>query len=85
MELLKIMEIEISLVNTFIVICASVFGWLIRTLWSATRELKDDLTKLKEDLPIKFVLKDDYKTDIREIKDMLKSIFDRLDNKQDKE
>jgi hypothetical protein len=79
------MEIEISIVNTFVLICASVFGWLIRTLWGATRELKDDLTKLKEEMPIKFVLKDDYKTDIREIKDMLKSIFDRLDHKADKE
>jgi hypothetical protein len=31
-----------------------------------------------------FVTKDDYRTDIRELKEILSKIFDKLDNKADK-
>jgi len=47
-----------------------------------------DVAKLEEeikDLPHVYVTKDDYKEDIKEIKDILKQIFDRLDNKADKQ
>jgi len=36
------------------------------------------------DIPHIYVSKDDYKTDIAEIKGMLGKIFDRLENKADK-
>ena len=58
--------------------------WLAMEMWSAVKELKIDLGKLREDLPQKYVLKDDYRRDIYEIKDMLGKIFDRLDAKADK-
>ena len=47
-----------------------------------------DIAKIEEeikDLPHVYVTKDDYKEDIKEIKDILKQIFDRLDNKADKQ
>jgi len=53
-------------------------------MWSAVKELKSDLGKLREDLPKTYVLKEDYRRDIYEIKDMLSKIFDRLDAKADK-
>jgi hypothetical protein len=37
-----------------------------------------------QDLPHVYVAKDDYRSDIAEIKDILKQIFNKLDNKQDK-
>jgi len=37
-----------------------------------------------EDKTDSFVKKDDYKDDIREVKDILKQIFEKLDNKADK-
>jgi len=46
--------------------------------------LKADLAKLREDLPRAYVARDDYRADMREIKDMLGKIFDRLDGKADK-
>ena len=55
-----------------------------RELWTAVKELKSDLSKLREELPRTYVVRDDYKTDIREIKEMLTKLFDRLDNKADK-
>lgn len=62
----------------------AVMGWFARELWAAVKELKTDLSKLREDLPKTYVSKDDYREDMREIKGMLEKIFNKLDNKQDK-
>jgi len=58
--------------------------WLAMEMWSAVKELKSDLGKLREDLPKTYVLKEDYRRDIYEIKDMLSKIFDKLDGKADR-
>jgi hypothetical protein len=63
---------------------ASVLGWFARELWSAVKELKADLAKLREEFPRTYVVRDDYKDDIREIKEMLTKLFDRIDGKADK-
>lgn len=62
----------------------AVLGWFARELWSAVKELKFDLAKLREDLPKEYVAKDDYRQDIRELKEMMNKIFDKIDAKQDK-
>jgi hypothetical protein len=59
-------------------------GWFARELWEAIKGLKDDLSKLREDLPKTYVVKEDWRSDMREIKDILGKIFDRLDSKADK-
>ncbi|MFI3220236.1 MAG: hypothetical protein QX189_14130 [Methylococcales bacterium] len=59
-------------------------GYLLRTLWEATQELKSDLAKLREELPHDYVVKDDYRADVKELKEMLQRLFDRLDSKVDK-
>jgi cell fate (sporulation/competence/biofilm development) regulator YmcA (YheA/YmcA/DUF963 family) len=62
----------------------SVAGFLaVYTLNNLTRKiqrLEDDLKTLPHD----YVQKDDYRADMRDVKDLLKQIFDKLDNKQDK-
>jgi hypothetical protein len=63
---------------------ASVLGWFARELWAAVKELKSDLAKLREELPQRYVTRDDFKDDLREIKEMLTRLFDRLDHKADK-
>ena len=73
-----------TLLNIGLTLISSVTGWFARELWSAVKELKSDLAKLKEDLPKSYVVKDDYKDDIRELKEMINKIFDKLDNKSDK-
>jgi hypothetical protein len=55
-------------------------GWTLNRIYSAIDRLDSDV----RDLPHVYVTKDDYKTDMREIKDMLNKIFDRLDSKADK-
>ena len=73
-----------SLINGLFAVVSAGFGWFAREMWAAVKELKSDLAKLKEDLPKEYVPKDDYKEGVREIKDMLNKLFDRLDNKADK-
>jgi antirestriction protein len=69
----------------------AVVGWLAREMWAAVKELKSDITKLREDLPHNYVIKDDFRSDMtvirnemKEIRDMLGRIFDKLDGKQDR-
>jgi len=73
-----------DLINLAFGASASVLGWFARELWSAVKELKIDLAKLREELPRTYVVRDDYKDDIREIKEMLTKLFDRIDGKADK-
>jgi len=59
-------------------------GWFSRELWSAVKELKTDLARLREELPTKYVNRDEHREDMREIKNMLGRIFDKIDGKVDK-
>jgi len=54
--------------------------------WAYTRiyTLLDRIDSEMKQIPEKYVAKDDYREDIREIKDLLGAIFKRLDNKADK-
>jgi hypothetical protein len=73
-----------TLINVILGAVCSVIGWFARELWTAVKELKSDLSKLREQLPTTYVVRDDYREDIRDIRDMLGKIFDKLDGKQDK-
>ena len=73
-----------SLLNAGLVLISSVTGWFARELWSAVKELKFDLSRLREDLPRKYIMREDYKQDIRELKEMIGKVFDKLDSKTDK-
>jgi hypothetical protein len=48
------------------------------------QKLEDDAANMREQILRDYVQKDDYKADIKEIKDILRQIFDKLDSKQDK-
>jgi hypothetical protein len=45
---------------------------------------EDKLAELERMLPHDYIQKDDYRSDMRDIKEMLKQIFDKLDGKADK-
>lgn len=59
-------------------------GWFARELWDAVKELKTDVSKLREDLPKTYVAKEDWRPEIQDIKNILGKIFDKLDGKADK-
>jgi len=62
----------------------AVCGWFARELWAAVKDLKSDLAKLREEIPKAYVQRDDYREDMRDIKDMFNKIMDKLELKQDK-
>ena len=60
---------------------AGAFGmWIINRLTTSVDKIEERLNEF----PTKYVAKDDYKSDISDIKMMLGKIFDRLDQKVDK-
>ena len=71
-------------INLALVTTSAVIGWFARELWTAVKELKADLAKLREELPKTYLAKDDYRDDMREVKEMLGKIFDELRTKADK-
>jgi antirestriction protein len=71
-----------GLLNLVIMTVGSVFGWVLRMLWTASQELKSDLAKLREELPKDYVSKDDYRQDIKELKDMIGKLFDLMEKRR---
>jgi hypothetical protein len=72
------------LINTIAGVILTVMGWFARVLWEAVKKLQEDLHQLEIELPSNYVRKDEFSDNMREIKEMLGKIFDRLDNKVDK-
>ena len=73
-----------TIVNIILGGASTVLGWFLREMWSAVKELKADLAKLREELPKEYVARDDYREDIREIKLLLQKLFEKLEAKVDK-
>jgi len=70
--------------NTIFGIMASAFGWFAKTMFDAVRDLKDDLSNLREEIARDRVHRDDFREAIREIRAGLERIYDKLDAKADK-
>jgi Tfp pilus assembly protein PilO len=71
-------------VNIIIVVAGAAMGWMLKVVWESIKELQQDTQRLEREVHTRYVSKDDYRTDIQELKDMLKAIFERLDRKADK-
>lgn len=64
------------------VVCVA--GFLaVYTLNNLTRKIQRMEDELRT-LPHDYVQKDDYRSDMRDVKELLKQIFDKLDGKADK-
>ena len=68
------------LFNLAVAVAAFFGGWTLNNITKAIERLDSDVRKMPHD----YVTKDDYKADIRELKDITRQIFDKLDNKADK-
>lgn len=68
--------VDQSIINFLFGALFTLVGWLGKTLWSAVRDLQRDMKDIEVNLPKDYVGKDDYKADIREIKEMLKQLFE---------
>ena len=70
--------------NFVVAIAAFLAVYVFNQTTRKIQKLEDDANSLRENLLKDYVQKDDYKSDIAEIKTILRQIFDKLDSKQDK-
>lgn len=55
-------------------------GWVLKVVWDAMKELKQDIRQIERDLPEVYVRKDDFREAVREIKQDMKDGFSKIDN-----
>lgn len=77
------MELQ-TIINGLLAVIIGGIGWAARELWGAVKLLREDIQKIEVNLPSNYVRKDEFAEGLKEIKEMLSKIFDRLDNKADK-
>ena len=55
-------------------------GWILNNIYRSLERLDTDVRAM----PLNYVGRDDDRADMRDVKDMLGNIFDKLDSKVDK-
>jgi len=73
-----------ELINLAFTVIGSLIGWVVKVIWDAVQELRQDLQELERELPDHYVRKDDFRDSMVRIEGMLHRIMDKLDGKVDK-
>jgi hypothetical protein len=73
-----------TLINLGGAIILAGMGWLARELWGAVKDLRKDLHIIEVALPSNYIRKDEFQEGVKELKDICRQIFERLENKADK-
>jgi hypothetical protein len=73
-----------TLINVGAGTALTVIGWFARELWGAVKELRVDLSKLREELARDYISKNDFKDAINDLRGFLERIENKLDRKADK-
>ena len=75
---------DIGVVQILWFIVTLLIGFFVKTIWEKMSLLSKRVDNWATAMPETYVRRDDYRDDIRDIKDMLGKIFDRLEMKADK-
>jgi len=73
-----------TIVNIILGILVSIVGWFAKEIWSTLKIMDADINRVRQEMPVNYVLRETYRDDVKEIKEMLRLIFDRLEHKVDK-
>jgi hypothetical protein len=68
------------LFNIAVAIAGFFGGWTLNRIYLAIDRLDGDV----RNMPLNYVTRDDYRNDIKDVREMLGKIFDKLDGKVDK-
>ena len=60
---------------TLVGLVIAMLGWFMSRLADTVNKLEHNITNCQTNMPINYVLKEDYKTDMAEIKKMLSDIY----------
>jgi hypothetical protein len=69
-----------TLINFAMGSLLALIGWLARQLWEAVERLKSDLHQIEVDLPSRYVRREEFSDALKEIKDLCRQIFDKVDS-----
>jgi hypothetical protein len=69
-----------TLINFALGSFLAIIGWLARQLWEAVERLKSDLHQIEVDLPSRYVRREEFSEALKEIKDLCRQIFDKVDS-----
>ncbi len=73
-----------QLFNIVVSVAGFLAGFVFYQSIQRVQKLEDALSALEKQLPHDYVTKDDYRADIKDVKEILRQIFDKLDAKADK-
>jgi hypothetical protein len=73
-----------ELFNILVMGVGGLGGWVLKSVWEAIRDLKNDVKDLGHEVRVSYVRRDDFLDAIDRIEAMLSRIFDKLDDKADK-
>lgn len=65
--------------NWAVALAGAFGGWILKVIWDAIVELKRDLKTMDSKMHEDFVRRDDFKDAVKEIKDDMKSGFNKID------
>ena len=68
---MEISDIFLTLVGLVI----AMLGWFMSRLADTVNKLEHNITNCQTNMPLNYILKEDYKTDMVEIKKMLSDIY----------
>jgi hypothetical protein len=69
-----------TLINFALGALLALIGWLARQLWEAVERLKQDLHDIEVELPSNYVKREEFSESLKEIKDLCRQIFDKVDS-----
>ena len=69
-----------TLFNIAVAVAGFFGGWTLNRIYQAIDRLDHDV----RNMPTHYVARDDYRNDIKDIRDILGKIFDKLDGKADR-
>lgn len=78
-------QIPQSIINSILGGALAALGWFARQIWDAIKELRTDLAHLREELPTRYVPKDEFHQFSSAVFKKLDRIEDKIDKKLDKE
>jgi hypothetical protein len=65
-----------TLINWVFAGGGAALGWVLKVIWDAIKELKEDIKQIEHDLPEVYVRRDDFK----ELKHDMKDGFNKIDS-----
>lgn len=69
-----------AIINFVLLTAVGVGGWFAREVWDAVKELRDDIHQIEVDLPSNYIRRDEFHEGLKEIKDICRQIFDKVDS-----